>query len=97
MALDHTRPPESLLRELEEVAHAAQALVAVLDRGLNFPLPPDFPTDQLTDICRSLMRLPEAPPRARDRRWTTPGIASQRLGASTFSPRASPSATSSRL
>ena len=59
MALDHTRPPESLLRELEEVAHAAQALVAVLDRGLNFPLPPDFPTDQLTDICRSLMRLPE--------------------------------------
>src|SRR5215475_4651806 len=59
MALDHTKPPESLLRELEEVAHAAQALVEVMERGLNFPQPPDFPADQLTDICKSLMRLPE--------------------------------------
>jgi hypothetical protein len=49
MALDHTKPPESLLRELKEVAHAAEALVEVMERGL----------DQLTDICQSLMRLPE--------------------------------------
>lgn len=59
MALDHTKPPASLLRELDEVAQAARALVDVMDRGLNFPLPPEFPSSQLVDICHSLVRLPE--------------------------------------
>ncbi len=59
MALEHTRPPESLAIELREVARDANALVEVFNRGFNFPLPSEFPKDQLIDICKSLVQLPE--------------------------------------
>jgi hypothetical protein len=58
MPLAHTQPPEALLRELHEVAHDACALMASLTTEINFPLPPDFPKDQLLDISRSLAQLP---------------------------------------
>jgi hypothetical protein len=58
MSLGHTQPPEGLLRELHEVAHDACALRASLTTEINFPLPPDFPKDQLLDISRSLAQLP---------------------------------------
>lgn len=59
MSLGHSRPPDSLLRELKEVARDAAELVLVLERGLNFPLPADFPKNQLLDISRSLIQLPD--------------------------------------
>lgn len=59
MSLPHSRPTHSLLLELQEVARDARELVTLLERGLNFPPPPDFPTEQLKEICRSLMQLPE--------------------------------------
>jgi Leucine-rich repeat (LRR) protein len=59
MTLEHTRPPGSLAIELREVARDAGALMEVLNRGFNFPLPTGFPEDQLKDICKSLQQLPE--------------------------------------
>ncbi len=59
MSLQHSRPPHSLSLELQEVARDARDLIVLLERGLNFPPPPDFPSEQLKDICRSLTQLPE--------------------------------------
>jgi hypothetical protein len=58
MALEHSSPAPTLAAELDEVARDAQALIEVLQRGLNVLLPPEFPRDQLTDICATLVLLP---------------------------------------
>jgi hypothetical protein len=47
------------MRELREVARDAIALTEPLTKPLNFALPPDFPKDQLVEICRSLAQLPD--------------------------------------
>lgn len=59
MALNHSRPNQALAEELAEVAEAATDMLQLIQRGLNAPLPNDFPRDQLLDICRSLALLPE--------------------------------------
>ena len=59
MPLQHTSPTPTLATELDEVASNAQALIEVLRRGLNVPLPVEFPRDQLIDICVTLVQLPE--------------------------------------
>ncbi len=56
MALHHSKPNETLTRELREVARDAVALIDFLSH-INVPLK-DFPTDQLIDIARSLAQLP---------------------------------------
>jgi formylglycine-generating enzyme required for sulfatase activity len=58
MPLNHGPPDEGFMRELREVARDAIALSEPLTKPLNFGLPPDFPKDQLVDICRSLAQLP---------------------------------------
>lgn len=59
MPLQHTSPAPILATELDEVASNAQELIEVLRRGLNVPLPPEFPRDQLIDICVTLVQLRE--------------------------------------
>jgi hypothetical protein len=59
MPLQHTSPTPTLATELDEVASNAQELIEVLRRGLNVPLPGEFPRDQLIDICATLVQLPE--------------------------------------
>jgi len=59
MPLQHTSPTPTLATELDEVASNAQELIEVLRRGLNVPLPAEFPQDQLIDICATLVQLPE--------------------------------------
>jgi hypothetical protein len=59
MSLQHTSPAPTLATELDEVASNAQELIEVLRRGLNVPLPAEFPQDQLIDICATLVQLPE--------------------------------------
>jgi Leucine-rich repeat (LRR) protein len=58
MRLQYIRPNESLARELREVARDASALIDVLTKDLNVPLPSTFPKSQLLDIGRSLAELP---------------------------------------
>jgi hypothetical protein len=59
MPLSHTGPTPTLATELDEVASNAQELIEVLRRGLNVPLPAEFPQDQLIDICATLVLLPQ--------------------------------------
>lgn len=59
MPLQHTIPTATLATELDEVATTAQELIEVLRRGLNVPLPAEFPRDQLIDICTALVQLPK--------------------------------------
>jgi hypothetical protein len=58
MPLEHTSPAPTLRAELIEVARDATELMELLRRGLNIPLPDDFPRDQLVDICVTLIALP---------------------------------------
>jgi len=46
MALSYARPPETLARELQEVARDALELIAALTMPLNVELPSTFPKDQ---------------------------------------------------
>jgi DNA polymerase len=59
MALDSTKPPISLDRELREVAQAASALTEYISKQINIELPDDFPTKQLVQIAYTLERLTE--------------------------------------
>ena len=58
MPLEHSSPAPTLAAELDEVARDAQDLMEVLQRGLNIPLPTEFPREQLVDICSALVLLP---------------------------------------
>jgi hypothetical protein len=58
MPLEHSSPAPTLAAELDEVARDAQGLMEVLQRGLNIPLPNEFPREQLIDICSILVLLP---------------------------------------
>src|SRR5258708_5564175 len=58
MPLEHSSPTPTLAAELNEVARDAEALMEILQRGLNAPLPPEFPREQLIDICKTLIFLP---------------------------------------
>ncbi len=58
MPLPYERPTGTLDAELNEVAAAAQELLRALGERRNTPLPPEFPKEQLSEICRSLVQLP---------------------------------------
>ena len=55
-ALHHSKPPESLLRELNEVATDAAGLADELRRAQN--LPADFPAAELLEVMVQLQALP---------------------------------------
>src|SRR5262249_60765548 len=59
MPLEHSNPAPTLAAELDEVARDAHDLMEVLQRGLNIPLPTEFPREQLIDICSTLVLLPQ--------------------------------------
>lgn len=55
--LDYTRPPETLARELDEVAEKSEDFAKALEQAAQY-LPDDFPAEQLHDLLQQLKKLP---------------------------------------